>query len=141
MRALLNFQNRDGWSFHLLAEDCQTVLTKWRPIEPEDALLGMIAKMHGDMAQAKNSISQWGRGLPPSLFPVPAAVPQASLINPTPLNLHNASPPAAPFKRLDRTRPPVTQTTDTLTVGRIRYSTNVSGPRDEALKGSRIASV
>jgi hypothetical protein len=62
MRALLNFQNRDGWSFHLLAEDCQTVPTKWRPIELEDALLGMIAKMHGDMAQAKNSISQWGRG-------------------------------------------------------------------------------
>jgi len=46
MRTLLNFMHRDGWSFHLLAEDCRTALSEWRPVESEEALLGMIAKMN-----------------------------------------------------------------------------------------------
>jgi hypothetical protein len=62
MRAYLGFMHRDGWSFHLLAEDCQTVLTKWRPIESEESLLGMIAKMHCDVAEAENDIRRWNRG-------------------------------------------------------------------------------
>jgi hypothetical protein len=53
---------RDGWSFHLLSEDCQTVLTKWRPIESEEALLRMIAKMRGDVDEAKDDMLRWSRG-------------------------------------------------------------------------------
>ncbi len=33
MRAYICFMHRDGWSFHLSAEDCQTGLTKWSPID------------------------------------------------------------------------------------------------------------
>jgi hypothetical protein len=62
MRAYICFQHNTGWSFHLLSEDCRTPLTKWRPIESEEALLAMIAKMHGDVAEAKNDIHRWSRG-------------------------------------------------------------------------------
>jgi hypothetical protein len=62
MRAFICFQKNDGWFFHLLSEDGQKPLTKWRPIESEEVLLAMIAKMHGDLAEAKNDIRRWSRG-------------------------------------------------------------------------------
>jgi hypothetical protein len=62
MRAYICFMHREGWSFHLLAEDCQTTLTKWRPVESEEALLGMIAKMHRDVDEAQRKIRGWSRG-------------------------------------------------------------------------------
>jgi hypothetical protein len=62
MRANICFQYTGGWSFHLLSEDCKTPLTRWRRIESEEALLGMIAKMRGDVAGAKADIRRWSRG-------------------------------------------------------------------------------
>lgn len=62
MRAYICFQQNDGWFFHLLSEDCQQPLTKWRPIKSEETLLAMIAKMRGDITEAENSIHRWSRG-------------------------------------------------------------------------------
>src|SRR5271165_5249551 len=61
MRAYICFQQNDGWFFHLLSEDCQKPLTKWRPIESEEALIAMIAKMRGDITEAENSIQSMER--------------------------------------------------------------------------------
>jgi hypothetical protein len=62
VRAYICFQYNRGWFFHLLSVDCTTPLTKWRRIESEEALLGMIAKIRGDIAEAKNDIRRWSRG-------------------------------------------------------------------------------
>ena len=62
MRAYICFQQNDGWLFHLLSEDCQKPLTKWRPIESEEALIAIIAKMCSDIIEAENSIHRWARG-------------------------------------------------------------------------------
>src|SRR5271163_5091806 len=39
MRALMNFMHRDGWSFHIIAEDCKTVLVGYRGVVNEETLL------------------------------------------------------------------------------------------------------
>jgi hypothetical protein len=51
------------WSFHLTAEDCQTALTSWRDISGDkEALLRIIAKLHGSVEDAEHDISRWNRG-------------------------------------------------------------------------------
>ena len=62
MRALLNYMHRDGWSLHILAEDCKTVLLGYRSVRDQETLLRIIAKLHGDVAEAENNIRRWGRG-------------------------------------------------------------------------------
>ena len=62
MRALMNFMHRDGWSFHIIAEDCKTVLVGYRKVESQEMLLRIIAKLGGDIEEACRSIEQWSRG-------------------------------------------------------------------------------
>lgn len=62
MRAYICFQHNDGWFFHLLSEDCQKPLTKWRAVESEEALLAMIGKMRGDVTETKDDLRRWSRG-------------------------------------------------------------------------------
>jgi hypothetical protein len=47
--------------FILSSRTAKRPLTAWRPIESEEELLGMIAKMRGDVAEAKDNI---GDGMP-----------------------------------------------------------------------------
>ena len=61
-------------------------------------------------------------------FLAPLLVPEAFLITPPPFNLHKCLPRAASFKQLYRMRPAqLPEPTCPLTMGRIRYSTSVSG--------------
>jgi hypothetical protein len=63
VRVYLFFMLRDGWSFHLTAEDCRTVLTPWRRIAGDkDALLRMIAKLRGSVEDAEHDIRRCNRG-------------------------------------------------------------------------------
>jgi hypothetical protein len=39
MRALMNFMHRDGWPFHIIAEDCKTVLVGYRKVESQETVL------------------------------------------------------------------------------------------------------
>jgi hypothetical protein len=68
MRALMNFMHRDGWSFHIIAEDCktvlvgyrkvesqETVLVGYRKVESQETLLRIIAKLGGDIEEARRS--------------------------------------------------------------------------------------
>ena len=56
MRALLNFMHRDGWSFHIIAEVCQTVLVGYRNVASKEELLRIIAKLGGSVADAEDDI-------------------------------------------------------------------------------------
>ena len=62
MRALMNFQERDGWSCHIIAEDCQTVLVGYRNVASQEELLRIVAKLGGSVEDASRSIEQWARG-------------------------------------------------------------------------------
>ena len=62
MRVLMNFQERDGWSFHIIGEDCQTVLVGYRNVASQEELLRIIAKLGGSVEDASRSIEQWSRG-------------------------------------------------------------------------------
>lgn len=62
MRALLNFMHRGGWSFHIVAEDCQTVLVGYRNVASQEQLLRIIAKLSGSVEEARQSIERWARG-------------------------------------------------------------------------------
>jgi hypothetical protein len=62
MRGLMNFMHRDGWSLHILAEDCRTVLVGYRRVQDQETLLRIVAKLHGDVTELKRGIKQWGRG-------------------------------------------------------------------------------
>jgi hypothetical protein len=68
MRALMNFMHRDGWPFHIIAEDCktvlvgyrkvesqETVLVGYRKVESQETLLRIIAKLGGDIEEARRS--------------------------------------------------------------------------------------
>jgi hypothetical protein len=62
MRALMNFQENRGWSFHILAEDCKTMLMGYRPAPSKEVLLRIIAKLGGSVADAEIDIRRWNRG-------------------------------------------------------------------------------
>jgi hypothetical protein len=65
MRTLVNFQNRDGWSVHCLAADCQTPVSGWVTVRTQETLLRLL-KASGatpsDMDEIERDISRWGRG-------------------------------------------------------------------------------
>ena len=42
MRAPLHFMYRDGWSMHIIAEDCKTVLLGYRNVRDEETLLRIM---------------------------------------------------------------------------------------------------
>jgi len=46
-------------SFHIIGEDCRTVLVSFRYVASEEILL--IAKLHDDVVEAENNIQRWLR--------------------------------------------------------------------------------
>ena len=62
MRALMNFMHNRGWSFHIVAEDCKTVLVGYRKAASKEDLLRIIAKMGGSVEDAEIDIRRWNRG-------------------------------------------------------------------------------
>ncbi len=62
MRALMNFMYRDGWSTHILAADCKTVLVGYRSVRDQETLLRIVAKLGGSVADAETDIRRWNRG-------------------------------------------------------------------------------
>jgi hypothetical protein len=60
-RALLNFMHRDGWSFHILAEDCKTVLVCYRKVAARRTYCVSIAKLEGSVADVELDIRRWRR--------------------------------------------------------------------------------
>jgi hypothetical protein len=61
-RALMNFMDRDGWTFHIVGEDCRTLLVGYRKVKDEETLLRIIARLTGDVAEAKSKIDYCSRG-------------------------------------------------------------------------------
>jgi hypothetical protein len=53
MRALMNFKERDGWSFHIVAEDQRTRLVSDCTAGKRETLLSIIARLRGDVTEAK----------------------------------------------------------------------------------------
>ena len=53
MRALMNFKERDGWSFHIVTEDQRTRLVPDWAAGKRETLLSIIARLHGDITEAK----------------------------------------------------------------------------------------
>lgn len=53
MRALMNFKESDGWSFHIEAEDQRTRLVSDCAAGKRETLLSIIARLHGDVNEAK----------------------------------------------------------------------------------------
>ena len=60
-RALMNFVDRDGWTFHIIGEDCRTLLVGYRKVKDEETLLRFIARLNGDVAEAKSKIDHCSR--------------------------------------------------------------------------------
>jgi hypothetical protein len=55
----MNFMARDGWTFHILAEDYKTVLVRHRRSRARRAMPRIIAKLGGSVAHAKADIRRW----------------------------------------------------------------------------------
>jgi hypothetical protein len=53
---------REGWSTHIIGEDCRTVLLSSCSVRDEETLLRIVAKLHGDVAEVEHDIRRWGRG-------------------------------------------------------------------------------
>ena len=62
MRALMNFQQRDGWTIRILAEDQRTLLISDWAVGKKETLLSIINRLHGDVARAKRVIRWENRG-------------------------------------------------------------------------------
>jgi hypothetical protein len=58
----MNFMHRDGWSLHILAEDCRIALVGYRSVHDQETLLRIVAKLKGNPAHAAEDIRRWGRG-------------------------------------------------------------------------------
>jgi hypothetical protein len=54
--------HRDGSTFHIIAEDCKTVLVGYRHVASREALLRIVAKLGGSVAAAEQDIRRWNRG-------------------------------------------------------------------------------
>ena len=62
MRAPMNFMHRDGWWFHILAADAKTVLLGYRKVASKEVQLRIVAKLGGDVEDAKTGIRRWNCG-------------------------------------------------------------------------------
>ena len=63
MRVLLNFDHwKNHYNISFLAEDCKTTLGRSHFLSDTDALLRIVARLRGDVAQATQELKQWGRG-------------------------------------------------------------------------------
>jgi len=54
IRALLTFRNRRAWTFHILAEDQETLLVPDRSVGKRETLLSILSRIHGDISGAKS---------------------------------------------------------------------------------------
>jgi hypothetical protein len=65
VRILVNFMNRDGWSVHCLAPDCQTPISGWVTVRTDETLLRLL-KASGatpaEMDEIERDIARWSRG-------------------------------------------------------------------------------
>jgi hypothetical protein len=65
MRILVNYMNRNGWSIHCLAPDCQTLISGWVTVRTEETLLRLL-KASGatpaEMDEIERDMKQQGRG-------------------------------------------------------------------------------
>jgi len=48
--------------FHIIAEDCKTVLLGYRNVRDQEMLLRIVAKLHGDPERAAEDIRRRNRG-------------------------------------------------------------------------------
>jgi hypothetical protein len=55
-----SLENRYNISF--LAEDCKTPVGRTHVVNDTAALLAIVARLRGDVAQATQELKQWGRG-------------------------------------------------------------------------------
>ena len=62
MRALMHFQQRDGWTMRILAEDQRTLLISDCAVGRKEILLSIINRLHGDVVGAKHVIRRENRG-------------------------------------------------------------------------------
>jgi hypothetical protein len=46
MRALMNFQEGDGWTVHIIGADARTVLMSFSRVRDKEMLLRIVAKLH-----------------------------------------------------------------------------------------------
>ena len=58
----MNFMHNRGWSFHVLAEDCKTVLVGYRHVANREALLRIVDRLGGSAADAETDMRRWNRG-------------------------------------------------------------------------------
>jgi hypothetical protein len=61
VRILVNFMNRDGWSLHCLAPDCQTLVSRWVTVRTEATLLRLLkagGATAADMEEIERDISR-----------------------------------------------------------------------------------
>ena len=59
MRVLMNFMHNRGWSFRVRAEDCKTVLVGYRHVANREALLRIVDRLGGSVADAETDIRRW----------------------------------------------------------------------------------
>jgi hypothetical protein len=65
VRILVDSTHRDGWSIHLLAENANTVLTKWTVVASQDMMLRLFRACGAKddvIADVKRDVARWGRG-------------------------------------------------------------------------------
>jgi hypothetical protein len=55
MRILVNFMNRDGWSVHCMAPDCQTLISQWVTVRTEETLLRLLKASGATPPRCKRS--------------------------------------------------------------------------------------
>jgi hypothetical protein len=65
VRILVNYMNRDGWSIHCLAPDCQTPVSGWVTVRTKQTLLRLLQACGATpaaMEEIERDAGRWGRG-------------------------------------------------------------------------------
>jgi hypothetical protein len=62
MRALIHFMYRGGWSFQILAADCETLLIGYRRVRSKQILLRVVGKLGGSVELAEAQMAGSNRG-------------------------------------------------------------------------------
>jgi hypothetical protein len=65
MRLLVDYMNRNGWSIHCLAGDCQTLVSQWVTVRTQETLLRLLqarGATPAEMDEIERDAGRWGRG-------------------------------------------------------------------------------
>jgi hypothetical protein len=65
VRVIVNFQHRQGWNIHTMAQDCRAVLGPYRDVASEATLLRLFRYLGASedaIQEAKLDLRRWGRG-------------------------------------------------------------------------------